>query len=182
MIARPLVLTLCCSCSNECKYHTFYDWGFSYSINPDQTTPAGIKIDATGQQIDFDQIDVAVKEVEDCLDLNFPNRQTPSNAWCSSSDFEPFVSPECLTIKVPDDWSWSCNGEEQLLKDDAPQEGCEAKRFRVDADCPCKWRGGIQDNTIILTPNLRMLKDILVEFITGCGYIYADKRLKECVK
>jgi hypothetical protein len=180
------MLTSCgCVCAPaQCKYHPQYDWGFSYSVEPNQTTPSGVLIDASGQYIDLNEIDRKISETENCLARNFPNGDLSGvEGWCSVLKFEPFIDRHCITVKIPSNWSWSCDGKEQLLADDAPQEGCGAKGFKEDPDCPCKWRAGIQDGGIIITtPNLRLFKDPLVKMITSCEYIYEDPKLAECVK
>lgn len=180
---RLLVLMLAsCGCgSEECNLPDQYDWGFDYSFLQDRTTQNGIAVDTSGQSVNLDDIDWKIYEAKRCLSTAFPDDLLDAK-WCPPT-FNVSIDEGCIKVKVPDNWSWSCDGQEQLLADDAPQEACDKKGFVADKECPCKWRGGVQvDGVIITTPNLRMFKESAVKLITGCWYLYDDSRLAECAK
>ena len=73
----------------------------------------------------------------------------------------------CYTIVLVDDWTTSCDGQWQLFGS-APQESCDAKGLKEDPDCPCKYRGVLQDGSVILIPpDAKFLRIEVVQLLTG---------------
>lgn len=181
MIKYIIPILFSVSCSNECNLYPQYDWGFNYDVYPNEVTPDGIEVDTSGQVIDLLLIDKLYNETKDCLSQSYKDDKNFNSIWCPEK-FYIRSTLNCIKVKIPNDWSWSCYGEEQLLRDRAPDEGCIAKGFTIEESCPCKWRGGVQgDDTIIVTPNLRMFKEEAAKIITGCWYIYDMPKIVKCL-
>ena len=181
---NKIVLVLClaalasCGSSDECSSF-LYGSQFDYNIQPEFTTPGGIKVDPTGQDISAELVDRLVNEVEQCLAEQFPGGKIPAEvriaAQCQAESFDLPVH-RCFTVKIPDDWELACaNSAEQVLPRShtiyvPPDELCLAKGIIPTPECPCRWRAGLQDDDIIVTtPNFRVFKDPLIRMITGCN-------------
>jgi len=159
-----------------------YDWGFDYDVNPTYKTPYGIKVDTTNQALhqNFNSmLDKITQEVEACLAERFPNNSLKSvyaQAYCNSGhEFTPKANKKCLEVKVPDDWLWSRNKEQQFINNRAGDKGCLDKGFSQESidKYGCYWRVGLQDGYKIITPpNLYLYKDALVKYITGCDNVW----------
>lgn len=177
------ILIVTSACGNNCEYYPQYDWGFNYDFDPYLISPEGILVDPSGQTVDLVKIDRLTREAIDCIDAVFYTltRAEKKAALCPNTEYRK-LSQSCVNLKIPNDWVWSCDRKEQLLKDVAPQEGCTAKGFDVDLGCPCRWRAGVQKNNIIIsTPNLKLYKDPLVKIQTGCQNPWNSKTLTKCM-
>ena len=180
-----IILFLTASCGNNSDCRIFnYASQFNYKTNFNQTTPLGIQIDTSNQQIDLNLIDALTAEVEQCLTKNFPNHTLPANVMisgqCAVKLFDCPFNRSCFKIKIPNDWVWSCDKTQQLLPYNTPQAGCIAKGLMPNAECPCRWRGGLQGNIIVTTPSLIIYKDPLIRLLTGCNNPWSDPILAEC--
>ena len=135
-------------------------------------------------------LDRVTDEVYSCLRHTFTNGKLSdaviSSSWCSQSKIR-FVKKSCFDVEIADDWRLSCDGSQQVLKDEAPEESCKAKDLHRDFDeCPCSWRAGIQqkeDTTpiIVTTPSLYLYKDPLLRYITSCDYPWSSPPLAACM-
>lgn len=173
-----------CGIDDSCPRWNYYNQ-FNYKTNFNQTTPIGIKVDTSGQDMSLVLIDELTLKVEDCLNKNFPDGKIPDDVYkagqCSTKTLELPCDKDCLKVKIPNDWLWSCDGTQQLLPSQAPKALCEAKGLHPTAECPCRWRAGIQDDSIIVaTPNLHLYKDPLIRYITGCNNPWFHPKLAEC--
>lgn len=137
-------------------------WGYAvaggkrYQVGATTLTPGGIHHDGG----DAAAIDRLVGEVGDCLKVS--------------------IDRSSFTVKVPADWSLSCDGKQQELSAIAPMSGCDAKDLH--GDCECRWRAVVQcPSTIVATPSLYLFKDALVRFVTGSQNPWADPVLAACV-
>lgn len=133
-------------------------WGYPggsfdhYTLGALSRTPGGVSYDPSGQTVDPLLMDTYVDEVESCL-------KRP-------------VDRSSFVIKVAGDWHLGCAanpwGQQQLLPVVAPDIGCEAKDLTPTTACPCEWRAGIEcPNILVVTPNLLLLKDVLIRWTTG---------------
>ncbi len=161
----------------------------SYSINYTQHTPKGLGVDG---DLDLADIDRRTDEVEACLANLYPDGRIPEKVMrdssCILSHFDPHIMREYIGVKLASDWHWtpdSCNtagyGPQQVFAcGDAPTPLCEEKGLTISTECPCCWRGAIQDNsTIITTPNLHLFDESLIRVITGCNLIW-NSQLATC--
>lgn len=153
---KKLLLLFLVSCGQEedvCSISPLTNQ-FEYKTNFNQTTPDGVKTDLSGQGTELlGQIDTKIKETETCVKKLIP-------------DFS--INRQCLRVKIPNDWVLSCDGTEQLLPWNAPQELCNQKGFLPDPNCPCLWRAGYQKPDILVsTPNLHLFKDPLIRMFTN---------------
>ncbi|MEK7625100.1 MAG: hypothetical protein AAB467_01985 [Patescibacteria group bacterium] len=181
-----VVLPLGCNPGGDrCVRYNFYNQ-FSYRVTPTQWTTDGIAIDPTGQEAPPERIDELTHEVETCLADAFGNPphlpdDVRRDADCLVETFTLPYDRVCLTVKIPDDWTLSCSGD-QVLPRVAPAELCRAKGLEPSPECPCRWRGGIQDNSVIVvTPNLFLYKDPLVRMITSCNNPWMHPSLAACL-
>jgi len=126
-----------------------------------------------------------VEAVAACLDSAFGVEPLPHDVVvagdCRFAEFEG-VCIGCLGIKVVDDWTWSADGQWQLLPLDAPKELCAAKGLPQGS---CQWRAAVQraeDGRLvaIVGPDLRMLGDPLVRIMTSCNSVWGVETLARC--
>lgn len=162
-----------------------YENQFNYNINVTNITKDGINVDSSGQHVNLDEIDRLTNETERCLVRLFGNPPHIPDYIAESSDclynsFEIPFNRECVVVKIPDDWVYSCDRTQQLLPHRAPQELCNQKGLQYNQNCPCLWRAGIQDNSIVVTPNLYLYKDPLIRLTTGCNNPWAHSLLAKC--
>lgn len=151
-----------CVPSNQClqtRWGYMVGHGLQYPTAPTETTPAGTPLDASGQAISGALVDRLTSEVAECLKVS--------------------IDPRSFVVKVPADWTASCDGSQQVLSAIAPESGCDAKG--LTGSCPCRWRALVQcPNVIVATPSLYLYKDALVRFVTGSVNPWADPELAKC--
>jgi len=154
-----------------------------YVIAPTLTTPKGIRVDAGGP-INLKRIDRVVDATEACITKTFGNPPTlpdvfksAQGASCVGRTFPlPFERSKFI-IKIARDWMLSLDGTEQLLPLDAGH-GCEAKGQKP----PCFWRAIIVDEplTLVVTPSMYLLPDVLIRVSTGCLNPWFDHAMAVC--
>lgn len=193
---RTTFLTACvafafASCGSQnngqCRSYALYN-AFHYDVRPTLMSPSGIKIDPTGQALDMEKLERQTNEVERCLTDAFgsPPKIPPDvmrDAECLVDTFNLPLDHGCLTVKVPDDWTLTCDGSQQILPTRAPDEGCLEKGLTPTAQCPCRYRGGTQDDHIIVTtPSFYIFKDPLIRVVTGCNNPWRHPTLAKCAQ
>ena len=189
VVALVLFFSACQSDQN-CQHYNYANQ-FNYETDFNQSTPQGIALDLSGQDISPELIDRLVDEVEKCLVENFGNPPVlppvvVQDAQCRGKTFSLPIDRGCLAVKIPNDWQISCDGTQQVLPISstvyvAPDELCEAKGLTVTPECPCRWRAGIQDDYILVsTPSLYVFKDPLIRMITGCNNPWGHPALSQC--
>lgn len=163
MLYAFLILTIGCAPVRE------QQWGYNppttpYVVQARSTTPEGVHFDPSGQDISPLLIDRLVGEVEMCT--------------------QKTIDRGSFVVKVPSNWSLSCDKTNQLLTgDDAPNSGCDAKGLPNTAGCPCSWRARIQwPNVIVTTPSMYLFKDALTRFVTRIKNPWADPWAVKCVQ
>jgi hypothetical protein len=160
------------------------DWGMTptYDVRPAFTTPEGIKVDPSSNDVSPEAVDCMVDKIEACLRDAFgvpPDVQR--DAYCEQSTFAFPLPRTCVTIKVVDDWHPSCDGSQQLLPWHAPDQGCLDKGQTPTAACPCSWRGGVQDeHTVVVTPSFYLFPDWFIRVTTGCLDPWASPKFAKC--
>lgn len=156
----------------------FYD----YKFKPTYTTEAGYKVDTSGQDIDISTIDARVAATVECM--NNVDFDRVEGAYCYETVKYPAICiKDCLKVKITKKWDWSYDGKYQLLRKDAPIEGCIQKGFEEDPDCPCRWRAGIQDpGIVVVPPDMALFEGTLVQWAAGCINPWGDKQLRECTR
>jgi len=164
---------------------------FKYDVSPNDTTPEGISVDLSGQDVSLELIDRLTDEVESCLKEKFgdPPVLSPEamqEGQCFRNTFTLPINRSCLTIKIPDDWQYSCDGTQQVLPIKStdyrpPDSACRVKGLEPTPECPCRWRAGIQDSCIVVsTPSLYLYKDPLIRLVTGCNNPWVNNDLAHC--
>ena len=160
---------LALSCSSDLCYPTQYARITDYSVRPNVETPGGIPVDHSGvtEPVDLDEIDIMVLGVADCVEgLGFDD-----------------VDLGCLEIKVAPDWYLAHDGSTQIFPCDIDQSVCDAKvESGVLPDLPlkCACRAMIQGESIIVPPNLGLLRSELVRLFTGINYVWIPE-FAECL-
>ncbi len=181
------------SAGGQCRS---YDWlagareyGMTprYDVNPTIVTLEGIKIDPSSNTVSGEAVDCMVDKIEQCLLRKFgnPPRIPPEvmkDAYCVDATFAFPIPRACVTVKVVDDWRLNCDGTQQLLKWRPPDDsGCLAKGLTPTPDCPCSWRGGVQDeHTVVVTPSFYLFPDWFIRVYTGCLDPWGSPALAEC--
>lgn len=160
-----------------------------YSVSVEAETPAGVGVDPSGFAADFAEIDRRFAAVEACLAQRFPDGTLPPDlvvrAGCLSNrlPFGTSIKRECLTVKIAPDWHWSCFGPQQVFACAYPSpydDLCRAKGHEPSEDCPCCWRGAVQNQTtLVTTPDLHLLTNDLLRVVTGCNNVFVPG-LQEC--
>lgn len=171
-----------CSIDNIC-YNQHYSNTTNYSVSPNVKTPNGIKVDTTNFIVDLNDIDRRIDEVETCLKQKYPDGKLPleiiQNGHCLYPTFDTNIHRSCLEIKVAPDWHVGCLGEE-IFPCSIDPKYCLAKGITPTQECPCECRSAIQDqNVIVITPDLYLLKGDMIRLQTGCNFIWIDG-LQEC--
>jgi hypothetical protein len=82
------------------------------------------------------------------------------------------LNKECLIIKFIPAVKSSCSNWE-FLPILAPEQGCIDKGLIPTAECPCRWRTGILNDNVILTPPATYLWDIIRIMTTCNGFWYS---------
>jgi hypothetical protein len=160
------------ACGPDC-WTTTWTVTNKYTVNKSNIvkTQLGVRVDSEIDGIDLDEIDFRILDTLYCL-KNL-NHRMKSLSTCI----------DCITIKIPKDITWSCDGTQQLLPTEAPQELCNAKGFNLDPDCPCRWRALIQSPAIIVTtPNLALFKDALLRYVTDEFNPWLKPELVRCMQ
>lgn len=150
-------------------------------------TPLGIRIDKTKNEIDIEKIDKIVLSLYSCLEKEFSTLELPksvrSNAWCNNihKEYRPYQTCiNCMKIKFPKFVIGQMG--DQLLDIEAPEDACERKGLAVSKKYPCRWRSVMTENNIILsTPDMSVLPQTILEYITGCWLVWEDPRLAKCL-
>lgn len=184
------VLFSACQSEQNCRHYNYANQ-FNYEVDFNQSTPQGIALDLSGQDVSPELIDRLTDEVEKCLAETFGNPPVlppavVQDAQCRDSTFRLPIDRECFAVKIPNDWQISCDGTQQVLPISstayvAPDELCEAKGLTVTPECPCRWRAGLQDDYIIVsTPSLYVYKDPLIRMVTGCNNPWGHPALARC--
>lgn len=133
-----------------------------YAITAPVVTPSGI----VEQGADPLVVDRLTDEVEVCL------RNVPFECGVLPIDRDSF------RVLVAADYIQLDDGE-QVLPINAGEAGCVAKGLTGPE--PCRWRAILQpDNLIVTTPNMRLYKDPLVRWVTGCEKIWTFAALARC--
>ena len=171
------------------------NWGYStgefnqYSVHPTEITQTGIAYDPSGLPINPELIDRLTNEVETCLATAFPGGVIPldvaAGSYCSATNFTLPFDRHSFVVKIASDWVLSCPdpvyGQQQLLPVSAGDSGCIAKGLAPSAQCPCRWRAGIEcPNNLITTPSFYLYKDVLIRYMTGCGDPWAMVQFSTC--
>lgn len=165
-------------------------WGYTqglfnrYSVGATQTTPDGIRFDASGLATSATLIDRLTNEVERCLFLKFPERLSDvaaAQAGCSGDARFHTIDRHSFVVKVAGDWRLTCDGQQQVLPVVAPSAGCAAKGQHTTPECPCSYRAGIKcPNILVVTPSLYIYKDVLIRFLYDCVDPWANADLATC--
>ena len=182
----PLFLFSNCITEDSCPVVYRYQDQTNYEITPEFVTPSGLAVDPTGQDVSAALVDELTDKVERCLIEEFGDppvipEDVMEKGMCRSNTFALPISRECLTVKVPDDWVMSCDQTQQLLPAPAPDQLCRDKGLEPSAECPCRWRAGIQDHqTIVVTPSFYLYNDPLIRIVTGCNNPWGHPALQRC--
>jgi hypothetical protein len=121
-----------------------------YHVTPslEHVTPGGISYQG---ELNPSTLDEYTDAVEACLGKSVDH-----------SSFVVLVAPdwyqEPAVCTLP---QW---GPQQLLPVPAPEGGCLAKGYTPSDSCPCRWRAGVTGNTLVVTPNLLIYKDVLLRW------------------
>jgi hypothetical protein len=168
-------------------YATAYDMLPREEVDATLVTPEGIHVDPSTNEVSAKAVDCIVDKIERCLLRKFGNPPViPPNvqkdAMCVDSTFAFPIPRACVTVKVVDDWHWSCDHTDQLLKWTAPDfSGCAQKGEVPVPGCPCSWRSGVQDeHTVVTTPSFYLFPDWFIRVYTGCLDPWASPVLAEC--
>ncbi len=170
--------------------HRFYEQfpaPHTYPFVQSDTTAEGVRVDTSGLSVDLDDLDRRIDAVESCLASTFgtPALIPPDVAASGQCDSDTFPLPlrrQDLEVKVAGDWVWSCDGTQQLIPVQGPDDSaCLAKGLVPTPECPCYWRAGIEGNrTIVVTPDFHMMADPLVRQVTGCNDVWSTTALSKC--
>lgn len=150
----------------------------SYRIKYDRVTPGGVRVADPEHQLDDAAVDHAVDTLEACmagLPVLTPAQRVEAQCYLAP---EPRMAGgldrTAFGVAVAPDWHISpCSGH-QLFPCAVGDAPCDAKGLPRDPTCPCSCRGTIQDSTIIVTPNLKLLKGELLRYVTSCNNVWVD--------
>jgi hypothetical protein len=152
-----------CFCPRIARHNLVPEYPVNRSVC--QFTPTGVCLLLNNNIVSdgfYLIVDDKINETESCLKEWYANKPDVLHRvynWKSPAR-------SCYTILLVDDWTTSCDGEWQVFGQ-APQESCNAKGFTEDPNCPCKFRGLLQDSTILVPPDLKFLRVEIVMLLTG---------------
>jgi len=201
-----VAVTLGCMFNNGCIVQG-EEIGIEFTFETLYTTPKGVQIDSTTNEVDPVAIDCIIDKVEACLIRKFGNpavipEHLMWSAGCGKSTFPLPFARERLRLKIPEEipsnlvgldwqpvtreglgWHPNCDGTQQVLSIAAGNEGCMAKGQTPTNECPCRWRASrLDDNTIVATPSLYLFPDWLIRWGTGCQNPWGNPEFAECAK
>lgn len=144
-------------------------WGYylrgespSYAFQAQWRTYSGIDVDANDWAL-ADRVDVAVDQLESCLGVP--------------------IDRTAFRVKIPDDWTLSCDGTDQVLPFIAAVGECKGKI--ATETCPCRYRAIVQCSepscVVVATPNLLLFKDALTRLLTKSVDPWSDPLLAACL-
>ncbi len=175
----------CTGCGPTCDHAGEYSWytdDHQELVSEFEAAPRYYVDGIEYAGIDGTELKAIVDETVACVAR--VARPYAPDAYCHAQVEPP--CRECMQMLVSEQWSWSCDGREQLLHVDAPQESCRQKGFEEDPHCPCRFRGGTMrhdnHNMIVVTPNLTMLRYEVVRYWAGCWNPIYDARLNRCAE
>ena len=177
----------------------------TYEVTPTLTSPKGVRIDPSNNQVDPAAIDCIIDKVEACLIRKFGNppvipADLAQSAYCARTTFSLPIARDKLVLKIPNEipshlvgldwqpetrdglgWHLNCDGTQQLLTIAAGDAGCVAKGLTPTNSCPCRWRANmLDDHTIVATPSLYLFPDWLIRWSTGCQNPWGNPVFAEC--
>lgn len=113
-----------------------------------------------------------LRQVEVCLaplKTQWLSPEEEIEAECWGHNAAALEIRSCLRVAVVPDWTLSCDGTEQVFSCRIGPQRCIEKGQMPTAECPCRCRATIQDQTTIwITPNKRLLSAYTVTMLTGC--------------
>lgn len=190
-----------CTKPNQLSY---YDWDYlaeHYNMTPpfetdfSITTPTGVRIDSSDNEIEPGLVDAIIDRVEKCLYDKFSSGEStlyiPEDirraAYCTSARPAYPVDRSKIYLKIPPKntgWHWSQCSDQQLLSWETPDFTPCAEKGRIETDgCPCSWRAGVQDGGVIVaTPNLYVFPDWFIRVHFGCLNPWGHPLIAECAK
>lgn len=150
------------------------------------TTPKNIAVDVGGQPINPRRIDRIVDEVETCIAQLAPGGVLPPEvvlaAACRESRVTLPFPRSCMAIKVINNWflsDYEFAGSKQQLIPGWVSMDCTEKGL---PNGPCYRRSGIINNdTIVTTPSMYLLKDSLVKLYVNCPLPWSSPALTACM-
>lgn len=160
-LLATLLFTACTQAAWEQRFGYYLDRSPSYSINP-VASPGGVRYDnEVGDLLDVQQLDFLTDQLEACLER--------------SIDRNSFV------VKIPDDWSYSCDGTEEVLPFVSVfDKSCKGKT--ATEECPCRYRAVLQEpNVVVTTPNLKLYRDALSRLILNTAVTWDNPEIASCL-
>lgn len=163
-VATVLVSVLIAACAPAPfgqAYGYYLDRDPSYSVNP-VASPGGVRYDSeVGDLLDVSQLDFLTDQLEACLER--------------SIDRTSFI------VKIPNDWSYSCDGTEEVLPFiSIVDKSCKGKD--ATEECPCRYRAVLQEpNVVVVTPNLKLYRDALSRLLLDTSNTWNDPNIAGCL-
>lgn len=159
-----LATLLIAACGGGIWSHTFgyyLDREPNYPLTNVVASPGGVQYDnEVGDLLDVQQLDFLTDSLETCLER--------------SIDRSSFV------VKIPADWTYNCDGTEEVLPFITPDRSCKGKNA-TDA-CPCRYRAVLQEpNVVVVTPNLKLYRDALSRLLLNTSNTWGNPEISPCL-
>jgi len=191
-------------CTKPEQLSPYYDWDYLaeyYNMTPpfetdfSITTPTGVRIDPSDNEIESGLVDVIIDRVEKCMYDKFLSGENalyiPDDvrraAYCTSVRPSYPVDRHKIYLKIPPKetgWHWSaCSGQQVLVWETPDFSPCAEKGLVETVGCPCSWRAGVQDSGVIVaTPNLYVFPDWFIRVHFGCLNPWGHPSIAECAR
>jgi hypothetical protein len=159
-----LLITACepAPCESQWGYLLRGDYP-AYTFEATYRTRSGIEVDTSSNEYPralATSVDIAVGQLEACLETS--------------------IDRSSFRVKIPDDWSYSCDGSDEVLPFTAVTGMCKGKT--ATEECPCRYRAIVQcPDIVVVTPNLLLFKDALTRLLTGSVDPWSDPQLSSCL-
>lgn len=195
-----MLLIVACTDKTRAEYANGARWfhgDFPTSYGALKTTPGGLRYYAPRDTIDEAEFDYMVEAVEFCVRAAVPSGivNPLEEPGCSNHFGKITYSRDFVIVIGP--WQLNCAGTEQVLKVDAPQPGCDAKK--IPAKCAahpersgCHWRSGVAESrswyqsgtlpVINVPPRGFMLPEALVSLWVPCYNPWSADKLRVCAR
>jgi hypothetical protein len=156
LLASALIYA-CAPAPWEQKYGYYLDRSPNYDVNP-VVTPGGVRYDG---EVDVEQLDFLTNQLESCLER--------------SIDRSSFV------VKIPNDWTYSCDGTEEVLPFVSVfDKTCKGQT--ATETCPCRYRAVLQEpNVVVVTPNLKLYRDALTRLLLNTTNPWSNPEISPCL-
>lgn len=161
-LLATVLIAACTPAAWEIRFGYYLDRSPNYPIANIVASPGGVRYDSeVGELLDVVELDWMTDSLEACLER--------------SIDRSSFV------VKIPSDWTYSCDGTEEVLPFVSVVDRTCKGRTATEA-CPCRYRAVLQEpNVVVATPNLKLYRDALSRLLLNTSETWSNPEISPCL-